>query len=45
MGDEVEKQRLDSLLLDEARSKYSEIAGFRAANELNNAHQHQNRET
>jgi len=39
----VEKQRLDSLLLDEARSKYSEIAGFRAANELKSAHQHQNR--
>ena len=30
-------------LLDEARSKYSEIAGFRAANELKNAHQPQNR--
>ena len=29
---QVEKQRLDSLNLDEARSKYSEIAGFRAAN-------------
>jgi len=39
----VEKQRLDSLLLDEARSKYSEIAGFRAANELQNAHEHHNR--
>ena len=39
----VKKQRLDSLLLDEARSKYSEIAGFRAANESKNAHQHQNR--
>ena len=39
----VEKQRLDSLLLDEARSKYSEIAGFRAANELKNAHEHHNR--
>jgi len=39
----VEKQRLDSLVLDEARAKYSEIAGFRAANELKDAHQHQNR--
>jgi len=39
----VEKQRLDSLLLDETRAKYSEIAGFRAANELKDAHQHQNR--
>jgi len=39
----VEKQRLDSLLLEEARAKYSEIAGFRAANELKNAHEHQNR--
>jgi len=40
---QVERQRLDSLLLDQARSKYSEITGFRAANELKNAHQHQNR--
>ena len=40
---QVEKQRLDSLNLDEARSKYSEIAGFRAANELMNAHEHHNR--
>jgi len=39
----VEKQRLDSLLLDEARANYSEIAGFRAANEFKDAHQHQNR--
>ena len=39
----VEKQRLDSLSLDEARAKYSEIAGLRAANELKDAHQHQNR--
>jgi len=39
----VEKQRLDSLLLDGARSKYSEIAGFRVVNESKNAHQHQNR--
>jgi len=39
----VEKQRLDLLLLDEARLKYSEIIGFRAANELKDAHQHQNR--
>jgi len=39
----VEKQRLDSLPLDEARLKYSEIAGFRAANELKNAHEHHNR--
>jgi len=39
----VEKQRLDTLLLDEARAKYSEIAGSRAANELKDAHQHQNR--
>ena len=39
----VEKQRLDSLLLDKARAKSSEIAGFRAANELKDAHQHQNR--
>ena len=39
----VEKERLDSLLLDEALSKSSEIAGFRAANELKNAHQPQNR--
>jgi len=30
-------------LLDEARAKYSEIAGFRAANELKNAHEHHNR--
>jgi len=36
-------QRLDSLLLDETRAKYSEIAGFRAANESKNAHEHQNR--
>jgi len=48
MGDtsdvrKVEKQRLDSLLLDEVRAKYSEIAGSRAANELKDAHQHQNR--
>jgi len=40
---EVEKQRLDSLLLDEARAEYSEIVGFRAANELKNAHEYQNR--
>ena len=39
----VEKQQLDSLLLDEARSKYSEIAGFRAANKLKNAHEHHHR--
>jgi len=39
----VEKQRLDVLLLDEARATYSEIAGFRAANELKDAHQHQDR--
>jgi len=39
----VEKQRLDTLLLDEARAKYSEIAGCWAANELKDAHQHQNR--
>jgi len=39
----VEKQRLDSLLLDETQAKYSEIAGFRASNELKDAHQHQNR--
>ena len=38
----VEKQRLDSFLLDEARAKYAEIAGFRAANEFKNAHEHQN---
>jgi len=38
----VKKQRLDSLLLDEARLKYLEIAGFQAANKLKNAHQHQN---
>ena len=48
MGDtsdvrKVEKQRLDTLLLDEARAKYSEIAGCWAANELKDAHQHQNR--
>ena len=43
VGRKVEKERLDSLLLDETRSKYSEIAGFRAANELKNGHQHQNR--
>ena len=30
-------------MLDEARWKYSEITGFRAANELKNAYQHQNR--
>ena len=30
-------------MLDEARAKYSEIAGFRAANEFKNAHEHQNR--
>ena len=34
---------MDGLLLDEARAKYLEIAGFQAANELNNAHEHQNR--
>jgi len=39
----VEKQRLDTLLLHEARAKYSEIAGSQAANELKDAHQHQNR--
>jgi len=39
----VEKPRLDSLLLDEARAKYSKIAGSRAANELKDDHQHQNR--
>jgi len=39
----VEKQRFDLLLLDESRSKCSEIAEFRTANELKNAHQHQNR--
>jgi len=38
----VGKQRLDSLLLDEIRAKYSEIVGFRAANESKDAHQHQN---
>jgi len=38
----VETQRLDTMLLDEARAKYSEIAGSRAANELKEAHQHQN---
>jgi len=39
----VEKQRLYSLLLDEARSKYSEIAGFWTANEMKNAHEHHDR--
>ena len=39
----VQKKRLDSLLLDEARAKYSDIAGFWAADELKDAHQHQNR--
>ena len=39
----VEKQRLDTLLSDEVRAKYSEIAGSRAANESKYAHQHQNR--
>jgi len=34
---------LDSLSLDEAQAKYSEIAGLRAANELKDAHQRQNR--
>jgi len=34
---------LDWLLLHEARAKSSEIAGFRAANELKDAHQNQNR--
>jgi len=40
----VKTQRLDSLLLDEARAKYSEIVGFRAANELTDGHQHQNQD-
>jgi len=39
----VEKQRLNALLFDEARAKYSEIAGSVAANQLRVAHQHQNR--
>jgi len=39
----VDKQRLDSLLLDESRSKISEISEFLAANESKNAHQYQNR--
>ena len=40
---QVEQQRLHSLNLNEARSKYSETAGFRAANELKNAHEHHTR--
>jgi len=36
----VEKQRLDSLLLDEARAKYSEIVGV--GQRMKNAHEHQN---
>jgi len=39
----VQKQRLDTLLLDEALAKCSDIAGSRAANKLKDAHQHQNR--
>ena len=39
----VETQRLHTLSLDEARAKYPDIAGSRAANELKDAHQHQNR--
>jgi len=31
------------IILDEARSKYSEIPGFRAATELKNAHEYHNR--
>ena len=37
------KVTIGSLLLDESRSKCSEITEFRAANEFKNAHQHQNR--
>jgi len=48
MGDtsdvrKVERQRLHTLLFDEARAKYSDIAGSLAANKLRDAHQHQNR--
>ena len=39
----VGKQRLQTLSLDEARAKSSDIAGSRAANELKDAYQHQNR--
>jgi len=39
----VEKQRLHTLSMDEARAKSSDIAGSRAANELKDAHQHHNR--
>ena len=37
----VEKQRLHTLWFDEARAKYSDIAGSLAANKLKGAHQHQ----
>jgi len=39
----VEKQRLDTLFFDEAQTKYSEIAGSVAADQLRVEHQHQNR--
>jgi len=39
----VEKQRLDTLLFDEAQAKYSEIAGSVAADQLRVEHQHQNK--
>ena len=39
----VEKQQLHTLSSDEARAKYSDIAGSLAANKLRHAHQHQNR--
>ena len=39
----VEKQRLDALSFDEAQSKYLEIVGSVAADQLRVEHQHQNR--
>jgi len=40
---QVQKQRIHALSFDEVQAKYSEIAGSLAANELRDAHQHQNR--
>jgi len=40
---EVEKQRLNSVLFEEAQDKYTQVAGELAADTLRQAHKHQNR--
>ena len=40
---EVEKQRLNAVLFEEAQDKYTQVAGELAADTLRQAHKHQNR--